>query len=930
MSGEEALAQARGKTNEETLALMKSTEGLQVTTEQISKVEQASTRIGKLKSGALQAVSTVANMASFALIGVAIGGIITLVDNWIHRSERANQAMKEAVSEYESTKSRLEDLSTELDQHNQKIEELEAKGHLTYVEKGQLEELQKITRELKVQKDIEEKKAERESKEVANKTVDAYEEQYGKDSISKEKIETSMEYDTYVASEIANKDDVVGNITAYVKNKELLKETEDKIKKAIDAKQDISSLERDRQFYIDEIGAYESLLDSNLGDLQEKHITLEEEYQKASQKSERDRTTSDKNIIDTYKESGEAIKLIYEYKDPNTWNDMEISDIFAKEGMEGKKEELIESAKESKLTPKKIKEDQNLFEAIKESEIIGEREKEKIKEVQDQLEAIGESKIIGEREKEKIKEAQDQLEAIREREIIGEREKEKIKKVQDQLEAIGESKIIGEREKEKIKEAQDQLEAIRESEIIEDDEQKKLEAFCEEINNSAQALKEMEAIANEPISISDKFEQLWSSDPFTSAREELEKLSKESGITAENIQSLATENQDFAALLEETGISADFAATCFQRVCEGADGFSSITEDALALDEVLSVMDENLAAVAAAKSEYDKAMQEEDYNAEFQDYQEAYQKGMEMFEKGEYGKHFRSTMEYLFGEDSYRMSIEEMRSAMEGLQNIFGEDSKNGLEFFDALYEKRELLEELNSSLEKQEDGTYKINLKPEELEEIAEIMGLTTEQVTACVNAYGMYGENVSYNIEDLKEALKGMSIAVEDGETSLLSLQKVQQMLSDRGYDNWTISKILQDIQQMEGVKLLDFEVSGEEELQAVLTQLQELDLVTIDGKNIHVDTLITNLRETFGLAYEDIAVFLKNLEGTYQLSDTEGKAVSVEEAKMLEIQKKSEKLQSTLIQLNMDKVSLNIDKTMGKVFYFKSYVYNYLVFI
>ena len=70
--------------------------------------------------------------------------------------------------------------------------------------------------------------------------------------------------------------------------------------------------------------------------------------------------------------------------------------------------------------------------------------------------------------------------------------------------------------------------------------------------------------------------------------------------------------------------------------------------------------------------------------------------------------------------------------------------------------------------------------------------MGLTTEQVTACVNAYGMYGENVSYNIEDLKEALKGMSIAVEDGETSLLSLQKVQQMLSDRGYDNWTISKI------------------------------------------------------------------------------------------------------------------------------------------
>lgn len=193
-------------------------------------------------------------------------------------------------------------------------------------------------------------------------------------------------------------------------------------------------------------------------------------------------------------------------------------------------------------------------------------------------------------------------------------------------------------------------------------------------------------------SLSDSFQNLWESSSFSNARNDLEDLAEKAAITKDDITSLAKENAELAALLEDTGISAQLAASCFQAICTETDGFSSITEDARALDQVLHGMDESLRQVADSKSEYDLAMRGDDYNADFIDYQDAYQNAVELFEKGEFGKHFRANMRFLFGDAAMDKDLEQLRGMVENLEPIFGKDGGNGMGFLDELYKKRDVL----------------------------------------------------------------------------------------------------------------------------------------------------------------------------------------------------------------------------------------------
>ena len=106
---------------------------------------------------------TLVSMGAYTLIFTVISKVVglaaTAIDNYVHRVEKANDAMDEAVSTYEETKSELENINSELDANAQKIDELKSKGELTYVEQGQLEQLEAATKQLELQKDILEKKA---------------------------------------------------------------------------------------------------------------------------------------------------------------------------------------------------------------------------------------------------------------------------------------------------------------------------------------------------------------------------------------------------------------------------------------------------------------------------------------------------------------------------------------------------------------------------------------------------------------------------------------------------------------------------------------------------------------------------------------------------------------------------------------------------
>ena len=374
------------------------------------------------------------------------------------------------------------------------------------------------------------------------------------------------------------------------------------------------------------------------------------------------------------------------------------------------------------------------------------------------------------------------------------------------------------------------------------------------------------------IPLSDRFKNLWDSSTFQSAKEELSDLGKKAALTEKDILSLAENNSELATFLEDTSMSAQFAASCFNDICSKADGFSSITDDALALDQALHGMNGSLQNVAESKSEYDLAMQEDDYNADFMDYQKAYQNAMEMFEKGEFGKHFRSTMQYLLGDDSFTMSIEEMYAKVQGLGNVFGENADNGMGFLDRLYEHKDALNGMESSLEKRSDGTYVFDLKPEEFAEIGEAVGMTTEAVTACVYALGMFGDFHPYDLKEVESILTGISTSAKDGEQSILSLQNIRDMLSDQ-YSEAEIQFILQDIQGMEHIEMLDFSAEDPETLQAIIDKLKELNMIGVEGNLIHAENLTESLQTTFDMTKEDIDNFLNSLDKAgFQFDNTE----------------------------------------------------------
>lgn len=327
-----------------------------------------------IKSLGANLLSIGANMIIWTLISTVIQGICTAVSNWVHRVEIANEAMNEAVSEYDSTKSRLEGINTELEEQNKRISELQAKGNLTYAEKGELEKLQEITKELLIQKDIEERNAERASKEVAIKTVDAFEKQYGKQDISKDSLEQNLKS---VEAEGAlpvsyGEDDVTGNIAVFAKSDEYLKEYQEKYAKAKN-KQEAEWIESQMQTYIDTKDAYSDRLDSNISDLSEKKSALSMEYEKAVIQKDsgvEPLTSAQKETIQAYEEIESSIRLIYEYTNPSNWNTIQFADVFNKDGMEKTKDELIEMSKSGKLTPESIESFTNLNGAIEDSDLI--------------------------------------------------------------------------------------------------------------------------------------------------------------------------------------------------------------------------------------------------------------------------------------------------------------------------------------------------------------------------------------------------------------------------------------------------------------------------------------------------------------------------------------------------------------------------------
>lgn len=118
--------------------------------------------IGKLGSGiiGLGASATVATGGIAALIaGLGILAVIGVkaFDNWIHRAEKAREAIDKVREETENTRNEVSNLNDELETTKERIEELLSKDSLTPIEQEELTKLQEAEASLERQLAIQEK-----------------------------------------------------------------------------------------------------------------------------------------------------------------------------------------------------------------------------------------------------------------------------------------------------------------------------------------------------------------------------------------------------------------------------------------------------------------------------------------------------------------------------------------------------------------------------------------------------------------------------------------------------------------------------------------------------------------------------------------------------------------------------------------------------
>ncbi len=318
----------------------------------------------------VSSLTALGNMAVGLMIGKAIQIAYTAVDNYIHKIDHANEKMRQAASEYDSAKQSLQNINSELKSQEQRLDELLSKDKLTYLEKGELERLQEATKELRIQLDLEEKRAAAAAKNSAKAAIDSFKKQYGDSDVSKVKIDELVNQKQVPSP--GGENDVAGNIASYVQLSE-------KSERAWENYHNVFNNGGDTDSFLDDAQAYGSMLESaskrlmdNASDLEEKRQQLEESYRKAMAKKESGAILIpfEKDTIETYDAVYEMIKTIYQYTDANSWNQIQFDSIFDTEGIELTKSQLIEMYEAGELTEETLRSFPNLFKAISEADFL--------------------------------------------------------------------------------------------------------------------------------------------------------------------------------------------------------------------------------------------------------------------------------------------------------------------------------------------------------------------------------------------------------------------------------------------------------------------------------------------------------------------------------------------------------------------------------
>ena len=284
-------------------------------------------------------------------VAAAMGVAFVAFDHFNESVDEANDKMKNSFDAYEDAKQNVSDVYSQLSEIESKMDALEQKKGLTFIEEQQLADLREAAELVRLQADIAEKQEQKAAAQAAEDTLNAYNRSYGNwdRRVSDEAVnETASEWSWYDMIHYSGEETVWGDkyetdlVTGLADLKNFTEKKEKAYEEAKDyLKQDYDSLDEEAQYAVDEYQNYADTVDAITGLLQDQLAPLAE-YKQNFEKLGVDNLTAEQKVA--YEEINDAIRMIYEATDPATWKQMQFDKIFDHAAFKQAKSDMIEVA----------------------------------------------------------------------------------------------------------------------------------------------------------------------------------------------------------------------------------------------------------------------------------------------------------------------------------------------------------------------------------------------------------------------------------------------------------------------------------------------------------------------------------------------------------------------------------------------------------
>lgn len=325
------------------------------------------------------ALNTALSLGLGIVAQVAMKGfqlISTAVDDYLHKLDRQQEKLDDALSAYEGVKSELESVNSELDENKKKIEELEAKDKLTYAEKGQLEELRRITEQLELQKEISEWQLENKQKDAAMESVAYVNTKYNLGDSNIKDVDglipniLSGDHRSLDIAEDVQVTDAEYLAATYRAVSGELENLIDKRKELSNDSQDAIFVDNDIETYKASVEDVKTEINDMLSSLMEQKANMQDYFDTIKDTPYEDMSTDARKCYDAMQQINTSIQTLYYGLGNNRLNSEVINEIFNIEDIELTKEKLIEMAQAGTLNPAVIASHEKLADAILNSNLV--------------------------------------------------------------------------------------------------------------------------------------------------------------------------------------------------------------------------------------------------------------------------------------------------------------------------------------------------------------------------------------------------------------------------------------------------------------------------------------------------------------------------------------------------------------------------------